>query len=237
MDEATISYRGFRFPPQIISHSVWLYFRFALSFRDVEDLLADRGVIVSYETIRRWCQRFGVEYARRLKRKEGPNDIWHLDEMFVRINGKQHYLWRAVDQEGDTIDILVQARRSARAAKRFFRKLLKRGEMPRRLVTDKLGSYGVAHRELTPSVPHETGRWANNRAEVSHEAAVRKRERSLHRFKSMKHAQLFVSTYSVVANLFRVGRQKVKASHYRVLRSRAFDDWRQVSLAGRLEGG
>ena len=125
---------------------------------------------------------------------------------------------------------MVQKRRDARAAKRFFRKLLKRGETPRELVTDKLGSYGVAHRELLPSVPHVTRRWANNRAEVSHES-VRKRERLLRRFKSMRHAQLCVSAYSVVANLFRVGRQKVSASNYRILRSRAFADWREVSAA------
>jgi putative transposase len=229
MDEQAVSYHGFRFPAPIISHAVWVYFRCPLSFRDVEDLLAERGITVSYETIRRWCRKFGAEYTRRLKRKQRPNDTWFVDEMFIRINGKQHYLWRAVDQEGDTIDILVQSRRDSQAAKRFFRKLLKRGELPQRLVTDKLGSYRVAHREMMPSVPHETRKWANNRAEVSHEA-VRKRERCLGRFKSMEHAQLFVSTHSVIANLFRVGRQKVQASNYRILRSRAFKDWRQASL-------
>lgn len=137
---------------------------------------------------------------------------------------------RAVDQEGDTIDILVQKRRDSRAAKRFFRKMLKRGVVPNKLVTDKLGSYAVAHRELLPSVPHGTKRWSNNRVEVSHES-VRKRERILRRFKSIKHAQMSVSIYSVVANHFRVGRQKVSASNYRILRSRAFADWRGVSLA------
>ena len=156
MSKPAISYRGHRFPAEIISHGVWLYYRFSLSFRDVEDLLAERGVEVSYETIRQWSRKFGTQYARRLKRRERPNDIWYLDEMFVRIHGELHYLWRAVDQEGDTIDILVQKRRDARAAKRFFRKLLKRGEMPRGLVTDKLGNYAVAHREMLPSVPHET---------------------------------------------------------------------------------
>ena len=219
MSKPAISYRGHRFPAEIISHGVWLYYRFSLSFRDVEDLLAERGVEVSYETIRQWSRKFGTQYARRLKRRERPNDIWYLDEMFVRINGELHYLWRAVDQEGDTIDILVQKRRDARAAKRFFRKLLKRGEMPRELVTDKLGSYVVAHREMLRSVSHKTKRWSNNRAEVSHES-VRKRERILRRFKSIGHAQLFVSVYSVVANLFRVGRQKVSASNFRLLSAR-----------------
>lgn len=230
MSEPAISYRGHRFPAKVISHAVWLYYRFGLSFRDSEDLLAERGVEVSYETIRQWCGKFGTQYARRLKRRERPNDAWYLDEMFIKINGEQLYLWRAVDQEGDTIDILVQTRRDARAAKRFFRRMLKQGVVPNKLVTDKLDSYAVAHREMLPSVPHETRRWANNRAEVSHES-VRKRERILRRFKSIGHAQLFGSVYSVVANLFRVGRQKVSAPNYRFLRSRAFDDWCEVSLA------
>ena len=152
--------------------------------------------------------------------------------MFIKINGQQHCLGRAIDQEGDTIDILVQKRRDARAAKRFFRKLLKQGMVPIRLISDKLGSYAVAHREVLPSVPHETQRWSNHRAEVSHES-VRKRERKLRRFESVRHAQLFASVYSVVANLFRVGRQKVSASNYRLLRSRSFEQWREVSLLAR----
>ena len=178
MDETTSIYRDHRFPPLIISHAVWLYHRFNLSFRDVEDLLAERGIIVSYETIRQWCRKFGGEYVRRLKKKVGClGDFWYLDEVFVKIQGQQQYLWRAVDQDGDVIDILIQSRRDGRAAKRFFRKLLKtQGEVPSRLVTDQLGSYRVAHREIMPSVPHETFRRSNNRAEVSHEA-VRQRER------------------------------------------------------------
>ena len=141
------SYRGYRFPPEIISHAVWLYHRFCVSFRDVEDLLAQRGVTVSYEAIRLWCLKFGPEYARGLKRRLG--DTSHLDEVFVTIQGQRQYLWRAVDQDGDVIDILVQPRRDRRAAKRFFRKLWKgQGRVPGRLVTDKLRSYGAAHREV-----------------------------------------------------------------------------------------
>ncbi len=122
----TPSYRGHRFPPEIISHAVWLYYRFCLSLRDVEDLLAERGVTVSYETIRQWCRKFGIEYARKLKRRDGRlGDTWYLDEVFVKIQGQRQYLWRAVDQDGDVIDILVQPRRNRRAAERFFRKLLK----------------------------------------------------------------------------------------------------------------
>jgi len=158
MNAKTPSYHGYRFPSEIISHAVWLYYRFCLSFRDVEDLLAERGVIVSYETIRQWSRKFGVEYARKLKRREGRlGDTWHLDELFVTIQGQRQYLWRAVDQDGDVIDILVQPRRNRRAAERFFRKLLKgQGREPLRLVTDKLRSYSAAHRIIMPSVIHVT---------------------------------------------------------------------------------
>ena len=166
------SYRGYRFPPEIISHAVWLYHRFGLSFRDVEDLLAERGVSVTYESIRQWCLTFGLDYARRLRRRRGRmGDTWHLDEVFVKIQGRQQYLWRAVDEDGDVIDILVQSRRHRRAAIRFFRKLLKgQGCVPRRLITDKLRSYPAACRTVMPSVVHCTDRYANNRAEVSHQA-------------------------------------------------------------------
>ncbi len=171
MDNSASSYRGHRFPAEIISHAVWLYHRFCLSFRDIEDPLAERGITVSYEAIRQWCRKFGTEYARTLKRREGRlGDTWYLDELFVTIQGKRQYLWRAVDQDGDVIDILVQPRRDRRAAERFFHKLLKgQGEEPLRLVTDKLRSYGAAHRTTMPSVSNDTKQYANNRAEVSHQ--------------------------------------------------------------------
>ncbi len=158
MDNSTPSYRGHRFPREIISHAVWLYHRFCLSFRDVEDLLAERGITVSFETIRQWCRKFCTDYERTLKRREGRlGDTWHLDELFVTIQGKRQYLWRAVDQDGDVIDILVQSRRDRRAAERFFRKLLKgQGAEPVLLVTDKLRSYGAAQRAIMPSVRHDT---------------------------------------------------------------------------------
>lgn len=163
-------YRGYRFPAEIISHAVWTYHRFCVSFRDVEDLLAQRGITVSYEAIRLWCIKFGPEYARKLKRRQGRlGDAWHLDEVFVTIQGRRQYLRRAVDQDGDVIDILVQPRRDRKAAKRFFRKLLKgQGRVPRRLITDKLRSYSAAQREVMPSVIHCTDQYQNNRAEVSH---------------------------------------------------------------------
>ena len=148
MSQHPSRYRGYRFPPEIIAHAVWLYHRFGLSFRDVEDLLAERGITVTYETIRQWCLTFGLEYARRLRARRGRlGDTWHLDEVFVKIQGRQQYLWRAVGEDGDVIDILVQSRRNRGAATRFFRKLLKtQGRVPRRLTTDKLGSYAAAHR-------------------------------------------------------------------------------------------
>src|SRR6266446_2339067 len=157
-------YNGHRFPTEIISYAVWVYHRFCLSFRDVEDLLDERGIIVTYETIRIWCQKFGPDYARKLKRRQGRlGDIWHLDEVFIRINGQQQYLWRAVDQDGDVIDILVQPRRDKRAAERFFRRLLKRqGRAPRRLITDKLRSYSAADGLVMPSVVHSTKQYENN---------------------------------------------------------------------------
>ena len=178
----------YRFPPDVIAHAVWLYFRFSLSFRDVEDLLAQRGITVTYETVRRWCRSFGSAYARRLRQQRGRlGDTWHLDELFVTLNGRQQYLWRAVDEDGDVLVILVQSRRNRRAAVRFFRKLLKRqGSLPRRLITDKLRSYPAAHRLVMPSVPHCTDRYANNLAEVSHQP-TRQRERQMRRFKSPAH--------------------------------------------------
>ena len=203
MNDDAPSYHGYRFPPLIISHAVWLYHRFCLSFRDTEDLLAQRGITVSYEAIRQWCRTFGPAYARILRRRQGRlGDTWHLDELFVNIHGCQQYLWRAVDQDGDVIDILVQPRRDRQAAARFFRKLLKgQGCAPQRLVTDKLGSYAAAHRTVMPSVIHSTRQYENNRAEVSHQP-MRQREGQMRRFKSTAHAQRFLSVHGLVQNSF-----------------------------------
>ena len=177
------SYKGQRFPPEIISHAVWLYHQFTVSLRDVEDLLAERGIVVSYETIRFWCRKFGPQYARRLRRKQGRlGDIWYTDEIFIKIQGRQRHLWRAVDQDGDVLDILLTKRRAKRAAKKFFRKVLKgQGGPPWQLITDKLKSYPAADRDVFPSVEHRTGQWENNRAEVSHQP-TRERERQMRRF-------------------------------------------------------
>ena len=218
------------FPSEIISHAVWLYHRFCMSFRDVEDLLAERGIAVSYETVRQWCAKFGPDYAKRLKRRQGRlGDTWFLDEVFVTINGRRQYLWRAVDQDGDVIDILVQSRRNRRAAERFFRKLLKnQGKVPFRLVTDKLKSYGAALRSIMPSVNHDTQRYANNRAEVSHQP-TRQRERQMRRFKSPRQSQLFLSVHGVVLNLFRLARHRLKAVHHRMLRAQSFATWEAIT--------
>ncbi len=226
------TYRGYRFPPEVISHGVWLYHRFCLSLRDVEEMLAKRGILVTYETIRHWCRTFGPEYAHKLKRRQGRlGDIWHLDEVFVKINGERHYLWRAVDQDGDVIEILVQKKRNARAAKRFFRKLLKsQGCTPWQLVTDKLKSYGTAHRNVMPAVNHNTERYAKNLAEVSHQP-TRQRERQMRRFKSAGQAQRFLSVHGVILNFFRFSRHRMRSENYRWLRARAFKDWNAATAA------
>jgi putative transposase len=220
------TYKRHRFPPDIISYAVWLYYRFNLSHRDIEDLLAERGVIVSYESIRLWCIKFGAKYARRLKRKHrGYGDTFFIDEVFVKINGKQHYLWRAVDQDGEVVDVFLQARRDGATAKRFFKRLLRsHGGEPRKIVTDKLRSYGVAHRELMPDVIQDTSQYANNRAEQSHEP-TRVRERGMRKFKSARQAQSFLNAHAAVSNLFNLGRHLVRAGHYRNLRVSAFEEW------------
>jgi len=219
-------YKRHRFPREIIQHAVWLYYRFNLSHRDIEDLLAVRGIVVSYESVRLWCNKFGPKYARRLKRRhQGFGDTFFIDEVFVKIDGKQHYLWRAVDQDGEIVDVFLQRRRDGKAAKRFFRRLLKAHRMePRKIVTDKLRSYGVAHRELIPDTIHDTSQYANNRAELSHQP-TRVRERVMRRFKSMQQAQRFLTVHAAVYNLFNLGRHLVSAKTYRFFRLRAFASW------------
>ena len=184
--------RDFRFPPEIIAHAVRLYHCFSLSLRDVELILAARGVTVSYESIRDWGIRFARQFATTLKRRRPkPGDKWHLDEVFIRIRGKLHYLWRAVDQNGIVLDILVQKRRDTDAAKRFFRRLLSgQAEAPRVIGTDKLKSYAAAKRACLPKVEHWQSRYLNNRAGVSYQPTLR-RERQMLRFKSWRQAADF----------------------------------------------
>ncbi len=230
MSRSTTLYKRHRFPPEIIQYAVWLYHRFNLSHRDIEDLLAERGIVVSYESIRLWCNKFGPEYARRLKRRhQGFGDTFYIDEVFVKIDGIQHYLWRAVDQDGEIVDVFLQRRRDAKAAKRFFKRLLKthRNE-PRKIVTDKLRSYGVAHLELIPDTIHDTSQYANNRAELSHQP-TRVRERVMRRFKSLQQAQRFLTVHAAVYNLFNIGRHLVSAKNYRFFRLRALASWNHVA--------
>jgi putative transposase len=194
------SYKRHRFPPAIIGHAVWLYCQFALSYRDVEELLAERGVIVTDETIRQWCGKFGQQYANTLRRRRPrPGDKWHLDEVFVPINGRTHYLWRAVDQDGTVLDILVQPRRDKRAAVKFLRKLLKGlAYVPRVVITDKRASDGAARRDVLPRVEHRRHKGRNNRAENSHQP-TRERERRMRRFTSPGHAQRCLAAYGPIA--------------------------------------
>ena len=188
-----ISYVGYRFPPVIIQQAVWLYARFTLSFRDVEDLLAERGIMVSYETVRRWVQHFGSMIAADLRRRRPkPHSTWHLDEVFIKIDGRLVYLWRAVDAEGEVLDVLVQSKRDKRSALKLMRKLLKKtGFVPDKIVTDDLRSYGAAARDLGISHRHERGRWRNNRAENSHQP-TRRRERKMQGFKSAGSAPISI---------------------------------------------
>ena len=232
MKNSATLYKRYRFSPEIIQYTVWLYHRFNLSHRDIEDLLAEKGIVVTHESICLWCNKFGSEYAKKLRRQhQGYGDTFFLDEVFVKIQGKQLYLWRAIDQDGKVVDILLQAHRDGAAAKRFFKRLLKncRNE-PRKIVTDKLKSYGVAHRELVPDTNHDNSQYANNRAELSHQT-TRVRERGMRRFKSMESAQRFLEAHAAVSNLFNLSRHLVSASHYRDLRQGAFASWKRVAAS------
>lgn len=217
--------KGFRFPRSVIGYAVWAYHRFALSLRDVEDLLAERGVSVSYETIRDWVNRFRHQYAAKIRRdRSAPADKWHLDEVVIRIKGRSHWLWRAVDAKGDVLEILIQSRRNKAAALRFLRKLMKRWGQPRVLVTDKLRSYGAAKEQIAPGVEHRQHKGLNNRSEASHRH-TRRREKIMGRFKSPRQAQRFLSVHDQIANLFRPKRHRLSARSYRHARTDAFGLW------------
>lgn len=229
-DPAT--YPGYRFPAEIISHAVWLYHVFSLSLRDVELILAERGITVTHESIRQWGLKFGGDFARKLRRRRPkPGDTWHMDEVFIRIGGILYYLWRAVDQHGVVLDILVQDRRNATAAKRFFKRLLTGLKFkPNRIITDGLKSYGVAQREVLPEVKHRTSRYLNNRAENSHRP-TRRRERQMQRFKSPEQAQRFLSNHAMIYSHFRPRRHLMTAAQYHRARAKAFQIWREETCA------
>ena len=230
MNTSPVSYKRHRFPPQIIAHAVWLYFRFPLSLRLVEELLLERGIVVSYETIRRWGKKFGPDYARRLSRKKpSGNDVWHLDEVVITIAGRKHWLWRAVDQDGYVLDEIVQNRRNTKAARRLLTRLLK-GIAPTRMISDKLRSYGAARRQVMPHVQHRSHKGLNNRAENSH-VPLRKRERMMQGFRSPGGLQRFVSVFSAVRNLFLPLRSKRSAFQNRIHRIHAIGEWKAAAEA------
>ncbi|TZG32345.1 IS6 family transposase [Agrobacterium sp. B1(2019)] len=232
MSAPTISYKNHHFPPQIIAHAVWLYFRFPLSLRLVEEMLLERGIAVSCETIRRWGRKFGSAYAKQL-RKMTPSrmDIWHLDEVVVTIGGRKHWLWRAVDQDGYVLDEIVQVRRDTKAAKRLLIRLLKKqGLAPKRIVTDKLRSYGAAKRDVMPAIEHRSHKGLNNRAENSH-LPLRKRERVIEGFRTVGGLQRFISVFSAVRNHFVPSHQKHSALATHIHRIRAMAQWKAVTGA------
>ena len=227
-----VSHKRHRYPPQIIAHAVWLYFRFPLSLRLVEELLAERGINVSYETIRCWARKFGPEFALRLERKSpSRNDIWHLDEVVISIAGRKHWLWRTVDQDGYVLDEIVQPRRNTKAAKRLLTRLLqKQGMKPKRIITDKLRSYGAAKQQIMPKVEHRSHKGLNNRAENSH-VPLRKRERIMQRFRSVGALQRFVSVFSAARNLFVPPHSNRSALQVQTHRLQAMAQWKAVTFA------
>ncbi|MBB3146667.1 putative transposase [Phyllobacterium trifolii] len=230
MTRSQVSYKRHRFPPALIAHTVWLYFRFPLSLRLVEEMLLERGIVVSYETIRCWAKKFGPVYARRLRRKQpSSSDIWHLDEVVITIAGKKHWLWRAVDQDGYVLGEIVQNRRNTKAAKRLLVRLLKKqGVAPKRIITDKLRSYTAAKRQIMPTLEHRSHKGLNNRAENSH-LPLRKRERVMQTFRSSGSLQRFLSAFSAVRNLFVPPRTRRTALAIHLHRISALAHWESVT--------
>src|SRR6201994_4371878 len=224
------SYAGYRFPAVIISHAVWLYFRFPLSLRHVDEILAARGIDVSHETVRQWGLKFGQAFANQIRRRlPRAGDKWHLDEVAVKIAGVQHWLWLAVDQDGFVLDILLQKRRDKRAAKRLLRKLLKQQcRPPRVLVTDKLASYAAAKKEIMPGVEHRQHKGLNNRAENSHQP-TRRRERQMKRYKSPRQVQRFLPPHDQIANIFSRCPNQETAAKFHSARRQAFATWAEVT--------
>jgi transposase-like protein len=225
-------YTRHRFHPDVIRRAIWMYFRFNLSFRDVEELMIERGVDVSYETIRRWVDKFGSTYAKRIKsRSENPSPVWHMDEVYTKINGKMVYLWRAVDDEGTVLDVVVQRRRNTKAAMRLLRKLLRnQGIRPTRIVTDRLGSYGAALKFLGFKHLQDVGGRKNNRAECSH-VPIRRRERKSQKFRSMHNAQKLLSAHGQIYNLFNYRRHLISRKSLRKFRSKAQTEWKFVTAS------
>ena len=223
-------YSRHRFPAEIISYCVWLYYTFPLSYRDIEKMMLYRGIEVTYESIREWCQKFGQQYANQLRRNRSyVTDKWHLDEVVVTIKKQQYYLWRAVDAAGNVLDVLLQRQRDTKAAERFFRKLLKKqGFVPRVIVTDKLKSYAAAKKQVLKGVEHRQHKGLNNRAENSHQP-TRVRERRMRKFKSPGQAQRFLSAFGPIRDHFHPKQHQLTAQRYRQQMRQRFEDWRDVA--------
>jgi len=234
MNDTSSRYPNFRFPITVTSHAIWLYNRFPLSYRDVSDLLFERGIEVSHQTVKDWNEKFGALFAGEIrKRRKKPSGRWHIDEVYLKINGQLLYLWRAVDQHGTVLDILVTERRNKDAAKRFFEKLLGKYKAPTRITTDRLRSYRAALREVLPNVKHLRGKWLNNRAENSH-ISVRERERRMKKFKSPEHAQMFLERFEFIRQYTKPKEHLLSASAYRrslAYRLREWDKIAQIPLA------
>src|ERR1700755_297973 len=230
---ARTRYAGYRFPAEIIGHAVWLYFRFPLGLRMVEEFLAARGIIVSHETVRQWARKFGQQFANQIRRRlPRVGDKWHLDEVVRKSSGVKHCFWRAVDQTGIVLDVLVHRRRDKQAAKRLLRKLLKKQMRPPRvMITDKLASYGAAKREVMPGIEHRQYKGLNNRAENSHQP-TRRRERQMKQVKSAGQAQRFLSAHDQINNLFRLRRDHSTAIEHRASRAEKFQIWAEICSVG-----
>lgn len=229
-------FRYFKTSPEVIRLAVMLYVRFPLSLRNVKDLLHERGIDICYETVRQWWMRFGQIFAAEIRRRRasrlrtGPEWRWHLDEMFVKINGERHYLWRAVDHEGEVLEGFVTKTRDRKAALKFLRKLMKRYGPPEEIVTDLLRSYGAALRELGVAHKQVTGQHLNNRAENSH-LPFRRRERAMLRFRRMRSLQKFVAVHASVSNHFNLDRSLSQRQHFKLNRTAALAEWRQLGVA------
>ena len=228
-------FRYFKTSPEIIRLAVMMYVRFPLSLRNVEDLLHERGIEISHETVRFWWNRFGPLFAAEIRKRRvagmrSSRWRWHLDEVFVKINGQQHYLWRAVDQEGEVLESFVTKTRDKKAALKFLKKTVKRHGRAEEIVTDLLRSYGAALKDLGVRDRQETGRWANNRAENSHQP-FRRRERAMLRFRQMKTLQKFASVHGSVCNHFNQERSLSSRAIFKLNRATALAEWRGLLVA------
>ena len=225
-------FRFFKTSPEVIRLAVMLYVRFPLSLRNVEDLLHERGIDVSHEAVRFWWHRFGPMFAAEIRKRriEGMKSSrwrWHLDEMFVKINGEMHYLWRAVDHEGEVLESFVTKARDKKAALKFLRKAMRKHGQPEEIVTDRLRSYGAALREIGAGARQETGRWANNRAENSH-LPFRRRERAMLRFRRMRSLQKFAAVHASISNHFNQERSFSRRNIFKANRTAALTEWRDL---------